>query len=616
MLYHKFMVYRVRSRSWSRGMAYRSQQPRSLRGLATVVGTASVLGVSGLSFGVLDAHALLSGRDQQEIVWEFGEEASFGSQSPLSQDAKEILADVAKMRGKLSTAQDLLIEGSDYLSETAPVAGSHSSDTKDKESTWSRISDSADSNTFPSQPQHLGLSRELVAAVELPTLESVVRPDGTRALGETETEVVPSISPQQLARSLAQSPTSQESDVDRSESAERLLAEIAKQQGVVDLETGDAPSESTERDLASRWVEQRVGEGDSLSVMFERMGISAKLMHDILSSGKEARSLSRLNPGELLRVQLDGDGTLEKLVLERNALRSLEVVASKDGFEASLASKPVETRQSQITGVITDSLYQSAKRLKMSDAMIMELTEIFGWDVDFALDIKRGDNFAVLYEERYVDGKKFGNGNILAAEFVNQGKVFRAVRFENAEGDGEFYTPEGKSMRKAFLRAPVDFRRISSKFSPERYHPVLGKKRPHRGVDYAAATGTPIRAAGSGKISFQGKKGGYGRTVIIDHDGKHTTLYAHMSKYRKGLKSGSRVKQGDIIGYVGKSGLATGPHLHYEFRISGVHVDPLKVKLTKVVELPAKSRDQFAAATAPLIAQLNNISATRLASAE
>jgi murein DD-endopeptidase MepM/ murein hydrolase activator NlpD len=246
----------------------------------------------------------------------------------------------------------------------------------------------------------------------------------------------------------------------------------------------------------------------------------------------------------------------------------------------------------------------------------MELANIFGWDVDFALEIRSGDRFSLIYEEEYLDGQKYGNGPILAAEFINQGKTFRALRYEDEQGRSSYFSPDGKSMRKAFLRAPVDFRRISSRFTRSRWHPVLGKKRPHRGVDYAAAIGTPIKAAGDGRVIFRGKKGGYGNTVIIKHGSQYTTLYGHLSKFRRKVKNGSRVRQGQTIGYVGKTGLATGPHLHYEFRVNGTHRNPLTVKLPAAAPLKAKYRADFSKKSAPLLARLDLISDTMVANAE
>ena len=240
----------------------------------------------------------------------------------------------------------------------------------------------------------------------------------------------------------------------------------------------------------------------------------------------------------------------------------------------------------------------------------MELAGIFGWDVDFALDIREGDQFAVLYEQLYLDGERIGTGNILAAEFTNQGKIHRAVRYTDPQGHTDYYAPDGHSMRKTFLRTPVAFSRISSRFNLARKHPILNRIRAHKGVDYAASRGTPITATGNGKIDWLGKKGGYGNTIVIQHGSKYSTLYAHLNSYGRGLKKGSRVRQGQIIGYVGSSGLASGPHLHYEFRVDGVHRNPLTVKLPNAAPLPAKYRDQFKLASSNLLAQLETAKTT------
>jgi len=230
-------------------------------------------------------------------------------------------------------------------------------------------------------------------------------------------------------------------------------------------------------------------------------------------------------------------------------------------------------------GVIKSSLFEAAAKSNIPESVIMDLAGIFGWDIDFSLDIRKGDRFGIVYNELYKDDVKIRNGRILAAEFVNNGKTYRAVYYVDPKGEGDYYDEEGKSMRKAFLRSPVEFSRISSRFSNKRWHPVLSKWRSHKGVDYAASRGTPVRAAGDGKIRFAGTKGGYGRAIIIQHGGRYTTLYGHLHRYAKGARTGKKVKQGQIIGYVGSSGLATGPHLHYEFRVNGVHRNPLTVRL-------------------------------------
>lgn len=368
--------------------------------------------------------------------------------------------------------------------------------------------------------------------------------------------------------------------------------------------------------LPGTWVEDKVKSGDSLAKIFSRNNLSAGLLHRIVHSSKEAKKLSRIKPGETLRFRLDDEGNLLELIYQKSPIRSVKILPDGESFKLNEIERGLDGRITHASGTITDSLYQSAQRQGLSDALIMELANIFGWDVDFALEIRSGDQFSLIYEERYLDGEKYSNGPILAAEFVNRGKVFRAIRYEDGKGHGSYFSPDGNSMHKVFLRAPVDFRRISSRFAKSRWHPVLGKKRAHRGVDYAAATGTPIKAAGDGRVIYRGRKGGYGRTVIIQHGQKITTLYGHMSKYRGSVKKGTRVRQGQVIGYVGKSGLATGPHLHYEFRVNGVHRNPLTVKLPPSSPIDKKYREDFEKKSAPLLAELDRMSRTMVASAE
>jgi murein DD-endopeptidase MepM/ murein hydrolase activator NlpD len=365
-----------------------------------------------------------------------------------------------------------------------------------------------------------------------------------------------------------------------------------------------------------RWLQEEVQAGDNLALIFSRLELSPTLLHNITHSSEEAAALAQIRPGELLRVQLDMEGKLMQLLYKRSSINSLKITPSPDGFQTEVLTKTLEKRTSHLSATITDSLYGSALRAGLSDSLIMELANIFGWDIDFALEIRKGDQFSLIFEEEYLAGEHYRDGAILAAEFTNRGKVFRAIRYENDKGEADYFTPDGKSMRKAFLRAPVDFRRISSRFAKERWHPVLGKKRPHRGVDYAAATGTPIKAAGDGRVVFRGRKGGYGRTVIIKHGERYSTLYAHMSKYRGSVKNGTRVRQGQTIGYVGMSGLATGPHLHYEFRVNGVHRNPLTVKLPAAKPISEQYLADFKMQSKPLLAQLDIFSKVLLANVE
>ena len=376
------------------------------------------------------------------------------------------------------------------------------------------------------------------------------------------------------------------------------------------------PEQATTSNSGLNWQEVTVKSGDNLSLIFQSVGLGATETHNIAQLGKDIKPLLNLRPGQVLRFGFDNTQdpkTLQQLQLQLSAIKSLDIKLTAEGYKTNLVTREVEKRQTNATGTIESSLFEAGIAANLSDNLVMELAYVFGWDIDFALDLRQGDHFTVVYEEDYLDGDKIGDGDILAAEFTNRGNTYRAIRYTDSDGSSHYYTPKGESMRKTFNRTPVHFSRISSKFNPNRKHPILKTSRPHQGVDYAAAIGTPILATGDGKVDFVGNKGGYGRTVILSHSGKYTTLYAHMSKFKKGINRGTRVKQGDVIGYLGMSGLATGPHLHYEFRVNGVHRNPLTVALPKAEALPKKYRNDFNQKSLPLLAQLNNLSKIRLA---
>ena len=363
-----------------------------------------------------------------------------------------------------------------------------------------------------------------------------------------------------------------------------------------------------------RWHTAKVKRGDNLSLIFKRRGLSARQLQQILSLGEEPRRiLKRLYPGDVLRLNIDAEGRLQQLVYDYDDTRTLEITRQGEAFSARLIEREAERRISHASGIINDSLFLAAQRAGLSDNITMELAAIFGWDIDFSLDIREGDSFTVIYEELYLDGEKLRDGEILAAEFINRGKVHRAIRFTDAGGRTDYYSPDGRSMRKAFLRSPVAFTRVSSRFSLGRRHPILNKIRAHKGVDYAAPRGTPVKATGDGRIVHRGTKGGYGKTVIIEHGSRYHTLYAHLSRYARGIRSGRRVRQGQVIGYVGSTGLATGPHLHYEFRVNGVHRNPLTVRLPDAAPLPRRYLAEFTASAKPYLAQLDLLRRSTLA---
>ena len=350
--------------------------------------------------------------------------------------------------------------------------------------------------------------------------------------------------------------------------------------------------------------------GDSLALIFSRLGLSPRSLYNIMSLGKEASRLKRLQPGQQLIFYFDKE-ELSKLEYEVNLTNTLLISKDENEFQATLVEEELESRTKHANAIISDSLFLSGKRSGLSDNLIMQLVSIYGWDIDFALDIREGDSFTLIYEEQYKDGVKVAEGPIIAAEFINRSTPLRAVRYKHDDGRVDYYADNGDAMRKAFLRTPVELARISSRFNLKRKHPILNKIRAHKGVDYAASTGTPIKATGDGTVVLAGKKGGYGRTVVLKHGGKYSTLYAHLHKYARGVRTGKRVKQGQIIGYVGKSGLATGPHLHYEFRVNGVHRNPLTVKLPKAESINKKALPTFLQTISPMIAELDRITGKR-----
>lgn len=365
----------------------------------------------------------------------------------------------------------------------------------------------------------------------------------------------------------------------------------------------EAPQEPDPEPFGGAIVDLIVERGDTLDRLFRRNDLSLADLAAMVALPEAAEHLKLLKPGDEVRVAHD-NGRVLTLTRELGIIDLLSIAKTPEGFTATTVARPVETRLVGAHGVIESSLFEAGIAAGISDVVTMNMAGIFQWDIDFIQDVRLGDEFTVIHEELWRDGVKLDNGRIVAAEFVNRGDVFRAARYEDASGRWDYYTPEGRSVRKAFIRAPVSFTRISSNFNPNRRHPVLNTIRAHRGVDYAAPTGTPVQAAGDGKVHFRGKHGGYGNAVILQHGGNITTLYGHLSRFAK-PRVGSRVKQGDIIGYVGKTGLATGPHLHYEYRIGGVHRNPRTVELPAADPVPAEYQDDFRVATARLWRQLD-----------
>jgi murein DD-endopeptidase MepM/ murein hydrolase activator NlpD len=328
------------------------------------------------------------------------------------------------------------------------------------------------------------------------------------------------------------------------------------------------------------WEHITISRGDNLAKIFSRLKFSPQDVHKVVTASKDAMILKKLLPGRQLGVLRDEQGRLQAVRYHVKPTEILHIWTEEDtSWKSEIVRPLVDTKINFASAVIEDSLFLAGKRAGLEDPLVMTLADIYSWDIDFLQDIRPGDRFQVLYEEQYIDGERVDVGPILAASFETRGKVLDVYRFTDAHEKTGYYTADGQSVRKAFLRTPVKFTRISSKFDLNRKHPVLHKIRAHKGVDYAAPSGTPIKATGDGKIIFCGEHGGFGNVIKIQHGSRYTTVYAHLKSFARGVKQGKAVKQGQIIGYVGMTGLATGPHLHYEFQVDGQHKNPLTVAL-------------------------------------
>jgi murein DD-endopeptidase MepM/ murein hydrolase activator NlpD len=357
-----------------------------------------------------------------------------------------------------------------------------------------------------------------------------------------------------------------------------------------------------------------VRRNDTLDAIFRRIALDPADLAAIRQLPGIRASLDLVKPGDAIKVMHSG-GAVQELSRKVSETQTLQVVRDDAGFAARLIAHPVQTKIRTAAATIDSSLFQAAEAAHISDGVALKLADVFAWDIDFVLDIREGDRFTAIYEQIYQDGKYLRDGELLAAEFVNDGKVYRAVRFVSDAGAADYYAPDGKPMRKAFLRAPLEFTRVSSVFNPHRWHPILNVIRGHMGTDYAAPIGTPVHAAGEGRVSFAGVRGGYGNAVVLAHMDNISTLYGHMSRFARNLRVGSHVQQGDIIGYVGMTGLATGPHLHYEYLKNGVHMDPQTVRLPGAEPLRAEALDKFRAETSGWLSELTSPHTAALAAA-
>jgi murein DD-endopeptidase MepM/ murein hydrolase activator NlpD len=365
-----------------------------------------------------------------------------------------------------------------------------------------------------------------------------------------------------------------------------------------------APAVAHEASLGFSTIDVVVSRNDTMDRLFRRLELNLGDLATLRNLHGLRNQVDRLTPGELLRFT-HRDGELVGLERKLSDSETLKVTRDANGFISDVLENPLEVRTRIVSATIQNSLFQAAADAQLADRIAFDLAEIFQYDIDFVLDIQPGDRFTVNYEEVFQDGVPLRVGNILAAKFVNDGREYRAVRYVDESGNGQYFSPDGKSLRKAFIRAPVQFSRISSRFNPSRRHPVLNRIRAHKGVDYAAPVGTPVRAAGEGRVRFAGKQGGYGNVIELEHGSGVVKVYGHLSRFAPKLHRGQHVNLAQVIGFVGQTGLATGPHLHYEYRIRGVHKNPQTVPLPNAEPIPDAEREAFFLATASLVNTLD-----------
>jgi murein DD-endopeptidase MepM/ murein hydrolase activator NlpD len=357
------------------------------------------------------------------------------------------------------------------------------------------------------------------------------------------------------------------------------------------------------------WELVEVRSGQSLDLIFRSQGFGAGLLHEILALNDETRSLKKIRPGDEFGFRRKEDGSFEQMRYALDDDRYLVIESTEAGLRALTQMRQISSMLFEAEGNIDSSLFLAGKAAGLSDAMIMKLANIFGWDIDFVLDIRAGDRFYMLYEKVYRDGSYLRDGEILAATFVNQGEKFQAIRYE-ADNGAQYYAPDGRHMRKAFLRAPLNFSYISSNFNPKRFHPILKRVKAHNGIDYRAPTGTPVYAAGDGRVTRSAKDRYNGHHVFIEHANSIVTKYLHFSS--RAVKQGERVKQGQVIGYVGSTGLAEAPHLHYEFLLNGAHRNPRTISLPTVKPLDGQYLEAFRQHAGPYLKQLTRLESASL----
>lgn len=379
------------------------------------------------------------------------------------------------------------------------------------------------------------------------------------------------------------------------------------------IENLDLPDPAQPAPDGTYWREEKIQRGDTIASLLERLDVGNEEITDFLRSTKNTKGIRLLIPGRTVRAETAENGELLALRYISSSDNMLQVDKEKGTFKARDHAVPLEQRVLMKSGEIKSSLFAATDAANIPDNIAVQLADVFSSDIDFHLDLRKGDHFTVVYEVFYNNGEPVKTGQVLAAEFSNQGKIYRAVYFHDHDGHSGYFTPDGKSLRKAFLRSPLEFSRITSGFTNARFHPVLQEWRAHKGIDYGAPIGTRVKATADATVEFVGKQGGYGNMIVLKHQGQFNTVYGHLSGFAKGLHNGSKVGQGDVIGFVGMTGLATGPHLHYEFKVAGVQRNPLSVALPTALPIAAQNLADFTRQSKQMMARLELLRNTNLA---
>ena len=379
-------------------------------------------------------------------------------------------------------------------------------------------------------------------------------------------------------------------------------------------ESANADTNATEQHF---WYKEHVRRDDTLNNVLSRLNVHNRDAINFIRNDAVASEISSsLKPSHNIEAETDIEGNLISLEYQLADDQFITVKQTDAGYESSKITHPLQNRPILKSAKIKSSLFGAADDANIPDDVAVQIAEMFESQIDFSTDLRRGDHFNVIYEGSYDQGELVKTGEVLAAEFVNNGKTYRAVGYRDASGEMQYYTPDGKSLHKSFLRSPLEFTRVSSSFSTGRFHPILQRIKAHQGVDLAAPIGTRIKASGDAVVDFVGQKGGYGNVIVLKHENNVTTVYGHLSRFAEGLHKGEKIAQGDVIGFVGMTGLATGPHLHYEFMVNGVHLDPMTVALPKADPLTGQNKIAFDAISSQLTAQIALLGNSNIAALE